>query len=318
MRLIRQLKRTVENNDIAVIYPEARYSLCGTTAVLPESLGKLCKLLGVPVVSLICHGHHVTSPFWNLHERGIRPTEAEMTLLFTAEDTKEKTVTEINDRILEAFRYDDYAWQKQRGLTVTYEGRAEGLDKVLYQCPDCGHEFRMSSEGSILKCGHCGHRWELTELGELSALDGETIFSHIPDWYEWERANVKAEVQAGTYSTGELKVSVRTLPNAIKFRDLGEGTLVHDMEGFHVHGKERDGEGFDMEIPVPAMYSCHIEYNYLGKWGDCIDLNTLDDTWYIYPDGSKPFSVTKMALATEELYFDHRRKVGRPCREGFA
>jgi hypothetical protein len=35
--------------------------------------------------------------------------------------------------------------------------------------------------------------------------------------------------------------------------------------------------------------------------GDCVDLNTLDDTWYVYPHG-RDFSVTKMALATEELY----------------
>ena len=50
-RLIRQLVRTVRNGDIAVVYPEARYSLCGTTAVLPRSLGRLCRLLGVPVVT---------------------------------------------------------------------------------------------------------------------------------------------------------------------------------------------------------------------------------------------------------------------------
>lgn len=35
--------------------------------------------------------------------------------------------------------------------------------------------------------------------------------------------------------------------------------------------------------------------------GDCVDLNTLEDTWYIYPKG-KNFSVTKFALATEELW----------------
>ena len=50
--LIRQLKRVTENGDVAVIYPEARYSLCGTNAVLPESLGKLSKLLKVPIVTL--------------------------------------------------------------------------------------------------------------------------------------------------------------------------------------------------------------------------------------------------------------------------
>ena len=78
--LIRQLKRVIQNGDVLVVYPEARYSLCGTTAVLPASLGKLCKLLGVPVVTLICHGHHIDSPFWNLHFRNVRPTEADFTV----------------------------------------------------------------------------------------------------------------------------------------------------------------------------------------------------------------------------------------------
>ncbi|HQQ40221.1 MAG TPA: hypothetical protein PLR57_01815, partial [Clostridia bacterium] len=67
--LVRQLNRVVKKGDIAVLYPEARYSLCGTSAILPESLGKLCQLLKVPVVSLIMHGHHVNSPYWNLRER---------------------------------------------------------------------------------------------------------------------------------------------------------------------------------------------------------------------------------------------------------
>ena len=83
--LVRQLGRVVKNGDIAVLYPEARYSLCGTNAVLPESLGKLCKLLKVPVVSLIMHGHHVNSPVWNLGDRGVKPVESELTCLFTAE-----------------------------------------------------------------------------------------------------------------------------------------------------------------------------------------------------------------------------------------
>ena len=82
MIIIRQLRRVIDNGDIAVVYPEARYSLCGTTAVLPAALGKLCKMLDVPVATLICHGHHVNSPFWNLHDRKVRPTEADFSLLF--------------------------------------------------------------------------------------------------------------------------------------------------------------------------------------------------------------------------------------------
>ena len=317
MTLVRQLKRVISNGDIAVVYPEARYSLCGTTAVLPSSMGALAKLLKVPVVTLICHGHHINSPFWNLHQRKVKPIEAEMSLLLTPEEIGSMTDGEINDRIVGAFQYDEYAWQLERGIRVKYKGRAEGLDKVLYQCPACGTEYRMKSEGTALWCSACGKRWTLSELGRLEAGDGASGFAHIPDWYEWERSNVRREVERGTYSTGRMPVTVRSLPNADRFIYLGEGVMTHDMTGFHVSGKDVDGDPFSMEKPVPSLYSCHIEYEYLGRFGDCVDLNTLEDTWYIYPHDCD-FAVTKMALATEELYFKHRRDTGSPCRPGLA
>ncbi len=128
--LVRQLNRVVKKGDIAVLYPEARYSLCGTSAVLPESLGKLCQLLKVPVVSLIMHGHHVNSPYWNLRERGVKPTEAVMTQLFTAKELAEASVEEINARIREAFTYDDFAWQKEKGIRT----RSHGARKAFTKC----------------------------------------------------------------------------------------------------------------------------------------------------------------------------------------
>ena len=302
MILVKQLKRVINMGNVAVLYPEARYSLCGTSAVLPESLGKLVKFLGVPVVTLICHGHHVNSPFWDTsHERGIEHTEATYKLLFSAEDVKEKSIDEINDAINKDFVYDDFKWQKEKNIKIADENRALGLHRVLYQCPHCKTEYKMTSFGSTLKCTECSKEWEMTEYGELKAKTGETEFSHIPDWYEWERENVRKEVEEGRYNSGELDVVVDSLPNAKKFIRLGEGKLIHDMNGFKVWGKSADGTDFEMVKPVESLYSCHIEYQYLFKHGDCIDLNTLDDTWYIYPKGDN-FAVTKMALATEELY----------------
>ena len=268
--LVRQLMKTVKNGDIAVIYPEARYSLCGTTAVLPESLGKLCKLLKVPVAVLICHGHHVNSPFWNLHDRGVKPTEAEYKLLFSKEELIETPVEEINRRIVDAFQYDDFAWQKEKGRRITYKGRAEGLDKVLYQCASCKAEFKMRTSGTTLSCTSCGKTWELTELGELSASDGKTEFSHIPDWYEWERENVRREVEAGAYSSGVLPVHVDTLPNAKRFIRLGEGTMVHDMNGFTVRGTDVDGDPFEMLKTyrpfIHAILSMNISGSSVTVW----------------------------------------------------
>lgn len=304
-QLVRNIRSVLKNGDIMVIYPEARYSLCGTAAVLPDSLGVLCKRMNVPVVTLITRGHHIDSPFWNLKKRGVKPTYADFKQLFTKEQLGSTSSEDINRAIRAEFVYDDYAWQKETGMRINKPWRAEGLHKVLYKCPSCGKEFRMGSKGEFLFCSECGKRWRMTELGELEAENGATEFSHIPDWYEWERLSVRKEVEDGSYCF-EAECHVDSLPNARRFIRLGNGIIRHDAEGFRLTGHGEKYGDFSMERSVQSMYSCHIEYDYLGKYGDCIDLNTIEDTYYIFPHGND-FSVTKIALATEELYFLNER-----------
>lgn len=316
--LVKHLKTVIKNKGIAAIYPEARYSLCGTTAPLPESLGMLCKMLGVPVVTVICHGHHINHPFWNTrHERGVKPTEATVKQLLTKEDVANLSADEINEKLVSEFQYDDFKWQLENKIKVDCPDRAVGLEKILYRCPHCETEFKMASDGDKLFCRNCNKSWTMTEYGQLVSDDGNTEFSHIPDWYEWEREKVKAEVASGYYSTGVMPVKVESLPNAKEFIPLGEGTMIHDMNGFEVTITSENGEVYTMKKPVPTLYSCHVEYEYLFKHGDCVDLNTLQDTWYIYPHDCE-FSVTKMAIATEELYYKYRCDSGKSCKDGLA
>lgn len=311
VQLVRQIRHVIhKQRDILALYPEARYSLVGTNAVLPESLGKMAKLLGVPVVMLNMHGNYLNSPCWNLTPRGNR-LAADLTQIFTVEELTLASVDEVNKRMNEAFHYDEYAWQKEQGIVIAHPKRAEGLHKVLYQCPHCLTEYRMTSEGTHMQCNACHKTWHMSELGELEVVrkaDDErelhTEFSHIPDWYEFERAMVRKEVEDGIYRL-EVEVTVDALPNARGYIRLGTAHLVHGMEGFSLRGKF-DGEELALDKPVASMYSCHIEYEYFGK-GDCIDLSTLDDTYYLFPHG-KDFSVTKVALATEELFQAHRRR----------
>jgi len=290
-----------DNGDIVVLFPEARYSLCGTTAVLPEALGKMVQRMNVPLVTLVMHGHHINSPYWNTGNRKVKPIESEMTMLISQEETQTLSVGEINSRIAEAFKYDDYAWQKERQIAVTCADRAVGLEKVLYQCPACNTEYRMTSSGSVLQCQNCGKAWEMSPYGELSATSGETEYSHIPDWYEWERENVRRQVQDGVYSLN-VNVRIESLPNSKRFVVFpDEGLLTHNSDGFTLNGVY-GGEPFRVHWPVPTLHSCHIEYDYMGR-GDCVDLNTTNDTFYLFPKGPD-FAITKIALATEELFIN--------------
>ncbi|HKM29263.1 MAG TPA: hypothetical protein VJZ51_00715, partial [Bacilli bacterium] len=214
------------------------------------------------------------------------------------------SVDEINNIIQEAFVYDEYKWQKDNNIRITYKKRAEGLHKILYKCPSCLEEHCMDTKDHTIFCTKCDKKYEMDELGQLHAVSGKTEFSHIPDWYEWERSEVRKEIIAGKYLI-EDDVNVDSLPNAKGFINLGRGHLKHDENGF-VLDYELNGEKKQLIKDVPSMYSCHIELEYNDK-GDGIDLSTLDDTFHAYFMNLKNV-VTKIHFATEELYKIHKEK----------
>jgi uncharacterized membrane protein len=88
---------------------------------------------------------------------------------------------------------------------------------------------------------------------------------------------------------------------------MGKGTLKHDMNGFVLRGTHND-KPFEVRRDVVENYAIHIEYNYIDKKMDCVDISTIDDTYFVYPT-TRDASVTKIALATEELYKHHKRNM---------
>lgn len=304
VKSIRHVLRT--NGDVLCMYPEARYSPVGTTAILPDSLGKLIKMNKVPVVVLLHHGNYLHTPFWNYRKKRKCPLYTTMTQILTAEQVESMTVEQINQAVREAMAYDEYTWQEQQNIHITEPYRAEGLHKVLYQCPSCGTEHKMASEGTQLYCTACGKRYEMDELGRLHALEGETEFSHIPDWYEWERAQVRAQIERGEYRF-EDEVDVYSLPRCMRFEHLGKAKLTHDYEGgFALEGEYRDAP-YRIERAPLGMYGVHIEYDYCYvKPFDCVDISTDKDSFYCYP--TQENVVTKLSLATEEIYKLHKER----------
>lgn len=306
--LIRNLRYCAkEHGDVVCMYPEARYSLDGCDSYLPPSLGKLSKLLGIPVVTLKMDGNFIIAPQWN-KPRQKMPLHAEISQIVTAEELKTLSVEEINSRIKQSLTHDDYRYQLENGIENKYAKRAEGLHNLLYRCPHCNAEFQTYSQGTTLRCDACGKEWEMTTLGQLVAKEGETEFSHIPDWFNWQRKVVREEVRNGTYRF-EDEVDVHTLPNAKKFYHHGKGKLVQTPEGT-VLDCIAYGQPTHVEWAATELESIHIEYDYpfnkkLYKnnvFGDCVDISTNDESYWLHP-ATKRTQLTKLSLATEEIYF---------------
>ena len=306
LHLIKSIKHVLEKGDILCMYPEARYTPIGTTSYLPDSLGRLVKMNKVPLVVVTHHGNYLYSPFWAYKNKHKVPHHTVFRQVLTAQQVAEMTPDDINAVIREAMQYDEYRYQLENNIRIVEPNRAEGLQKVLYQCPHCHTEFQMATEGAEIFCNHCGKRWFMEENGQLTANDGHTEFPHIPDWFEWERAQVRQQIEDGTYRY-EDEVDVYSFPRCYRFIPLGKAKVCHSFQdGFTIDGHYR-GADYHIHRPPKGMNSLHVEYDFhrfLKK--NCFDISTETDSFYCYP--TNPDIITKLAFATEEIYKLHQSK----------
>lgn len=308
---VRELKSSI------LMFPEASYSFDGTQTPLPESLGKCLKLLKVPVVMIRTNGAFARDPLYNnLQLRKVR-VSAEVEYLLSPEEIARKSPQELNDILQEKFTFDYFRWQQENKIRVAEPFRADGLNRMLYKCPRCRTEGRMQGQGTKIGCRQCGETYELTEYGYLQAYEdkdtesasgaetetcGQLWFTHIPDWYRWERECVRQELEAGTYRL-EVPVAIYMLVNMDCVYQVGEGTLVHTKEGFHLTGC--DGR-LDYRQEPMASYSLYSDF-YWYEIGDVICIGDARAQYYCFPQNCGDI-VAKTRLATEELYKLTQRK----------
>ena len=290
-----------EKNTSVLMYPEASYSFDGTATALPRKMGVLLKKLGVPVVTVITKGAFARDPLYNMLQIRKVPVSAHVKCLFTPEEIKEKTVAELDAMLDADFSFDNFAWQQENQIEIAEAFRADGLNRILYKCPHCGTEGEMEGKGIHLTCHHCGKKYELTTLGKLQAVEGDTEFDHVPDWYRWQREQVKQELQDGTYLL-DRDVDIGMVVDYKAVYMVGEGHLTHSAEGFKLTGC--DGK-LNYEQGPLACYSLYADY-FWYELGDVICIGNREITYCCFPKGGDV--VAKTRLATEELYKLKKRR----------
>jgi hypothetical protein len=276
------------------MYPEAGYSFDGTSTTLPDDLGKFVKLMGVPVVMITANGAFARDPLYNnLQKRKVK-VKADMEYIISPEDLNEKSAEELQKIIEDKFSFDNFRYQKENGIKITEPFRADGLNRVLYKCPHCMAEGEMVGKGTTLTCNACKKTYELSEDGSLAAENG--VFSHIPDWYKWERECVRKEILDGSYSFDE-EVDIAMLVDTKRLYKVGSGRLTHTKDGFSLTGC--DGKLEYSQKPL-SSYSLNSDF-FWYEMGDVISIGNRDVLFYCFPKTKKDV-VTKARLATEEIY----------------
>lgn len=295
--LIKDMRYVIQKLHASILmYPEASYSFDGTETPLPDSLGKCIKLLKAPVIMIRTSGAFLRDPLYNgLQLRRMR-VSAKIEYLLSPEEIATSRPEEINERLQKAFSFDYFREQQKQGIRITEPFRADGLQRALYRCPHCQTEGQMEGKGTKIICHACQTAYELSETGYLRAEQGETEFTHIPDWYRWERECVRRELEDGSYRL-DIPVDIYMLIDTKCVYKVGEGQLVHTAEGFELTGC---GGRLQYRQPPQISYSLYSDF-YWYEIGDMISIGDSQVQYYCFPKHGENV-VAKTRLATEELY----------------
>ena len=290
MYAIKKLKSNV------VLFPEASYTFDGTATPLPNTVGKLIKMLGVPVIMIRTFGAFARDPLYNNIQVRKVDVSAKEEYLLSPSDIQRMSDDEINAVIASRFDFDNFKWQQENKIKIDAPTRADYLNRVLYKCPVCMTEGKMVGKGVKITCEECGKTHILNEFGYLEAEDGEPSFTHIPDWYRCERECVKEELLSGNYGF-DVPVDILMTVDTKHLYRVGEGRLIHSKDGFHLTGC--DGKLDYVHKPL-SSYSLYSDFNWY-EIGDMICIGNNEALYYCFPK-VKGDIVAKARLATEELY----------------
>lgn len=295
--LIRDAIHTVRKlRSNLILFPEASYTFDGTATPLPDTVGKFIKMLDVPVVMIRTFGAFARDPLYNNIQVRKTDVSAREKFLLSREDIANMSAEEINSVVSSRFDFDNFRWQQENKVKIDAPTRADFLNRVLYKCPACMTEGKMLGKGISITCTECTKTHIITEYGALTSEDGEPCFTHIPDWYKWERECVREEILDGSYGF-ELPVDIFMTVDTKKLYRVGEGTLSHSIDGFKLIGA--DGK-INYEHKPLSSYSLYSDFNWY-EIGDMICIGNHKALYYCFPKTERDV-VAKARLATEEIF----------------
>lgn len=294
---MRQLMRLHKKGASFLIFPEGVQSMDGTTMPVHPATARLVKKLGMDTVLCTSHGAYLCNPRFDTNRRKGR-LEYSFDMIFTKEELKEITEEELYSRLLEKFRYNDFAWNSEKQFR--YSGKvpcAHGIDNMLFVCPRCGKQFSMHVEGDRLLCS-CGSAVTIDDRYNLIPDDSTDFpFRRIDEWYRWQQDVISEEVKQEDFVIREDAIyRVLNTENLMKGRCVtaGEGQLVLDREHLRYTGT-KNGEKAEMEFEISKMPSATVS-------------TTMDNQFY-YDGEYYQFSVkggrghaVKLMMAVEALH----------------
>lgn len=241
-----------EDKGLLAMMPEARLSTTGRFEDIQPSTYSFIKKAGVSVYTVKFGGDYFADPKWGKGFRRGSIVEAELDILYTAEEIQSLSVEEIKQGVEARLYYNEFEWLKERPQ-IKYRSKrmAEGLENILTVCPVCGQKHTIVTKKDKISCEKCGY---LTSLDNRYAFTGDFQFENLTQWYDWQKELLEKEIRENEDFSMVSDVQLR-LPSDGKglTRSGGQGVCTLNRHGLTYRGT-KDGKEVELHFSIQHIY----------------------------------------------------------------
>ena len=269
--------RMIRHGYPVILFPEGRLSPDGRSNPILQEAAALYRKLNIDLVLVNISGAYFAKPKWR--KRFFRSEIAvKVARVIRKEEISQMTDAELNALIAKTLFRD--ASENQTNL-YPQKNKAEGLEKILYRCIDCGALYTTVGKGNTLSCSRCGAAHTLNEHYRFEGLS-QSISAYYQqiEWLE-ERELDTLSLQS------RVRIKVFGADGKVEKRECGECSLTPSEFCYR-----SDTETFSIPTEqLPALpFSCGEEF----------ELYYQNRLYYFYPQEQRQ-QVARWALAVDLL-----------------
>ncbi len=246
LHTIRTISNALKSGDNVGLFPEGTRTWDGESLSFDRSTAKLIKILHVPVIIINLEGIYATKPRWADKKRVGSPIIRILPPL-PKETIASMTKDELYAYLIENLGFSYRAWQEENHVPFKGKALAEGLQRVLYLCPDCKSYSTLQTKKDLISCTKCDMTSRLDAYDQFSTLQGNNSFKDVPQWHDWE--------------TEQLRMHLQTVKPDIPLFPPDKGVLFQRGEGGKLFILSKDysltatSEGMQVVSTNPVLFS---------------------------------------------------------------
>lgn len=312
---IKSMFSVLHRNGTLGLFPEGIQSISGSTHPINPATAQFIKRSRANVVVCTTRGAYLaTNRYSSDRKKGY--IGVDYSLVFTPEMLDEMSEEEIYKLLLEKISYNDFAYNKlARNKYVGKKSNADGINKILYKCPDCKKEYTLTVDNDTICCSECGFSARINEYYDLIKVKGSAVPSDIDEWFKWQRTCVSREVRDDSFElslSGKLcTLKLDKLRKAPYNREvISSGKAVLNNNALSFIGTV-NGEAAEYTFDSKSVYS--LTFSTKGF----LEFYHHNEYYMIIPDDPEKCLI-KWTLASEEIHNLYDDKWLNACRDVYS